>query len=85
MWLGNNFFDVAVYARDAIFRELPLANLFGSIDSTHHDWYYLLTTTGMLAHTDLIANIIVGFGVITTLIAIIGTFYFARKSAPADY
>lgn len=85
MWLGNNFFNIAIYARDAIFMELPLANLSGPAESKEgHDWRNMLTDTNMLPHTDMIANIIVGLGIITTTIAIIGAFYFARKT-PIDF
>lgn len=86
MWVGNNFFDIAIYARDAIFMELPLGNLLGPKEegSEGHDWRYMLTQTDMLSHTDTIANIIVTFGIITTTIAIIGTFYYARKT-PIDF
>jgi hypothetical protein len=85
MWIGQNFFDTAVYARDAIFMEIPLANLSGPINGKEsHDWRYMLTHTNMLAHTDLIANIIVGMGIVTLTIAIIGAFYYARKT-PIDF
>lgn len=78
-WVGNNFFDVAVYADDAIFMELPLWSFSGNEGTTIHDWNYLLTETSMIPHTHLIAGIIRAIGVIITIAAIIASFHFARK------
>lgn len=80
MWVGNNFFDVAVYANDAVFTELPLSNLFGGTSETIiHDWNYMLSETHLLHKTNLIAAIIRAIGGIITFAAITGVFYFARK------
>lgn len=78
-WVGNNFFDVAVYANDAIFMELPLWSFSGTEGRTIHDWNYLLTQTSMIPHTHLIAGIIRAIGVVITMAAIILSLHFARK------
>ncbi len=53
LWLGQNFIDVAIYAADAQERTLPL---LGGLGPESHDWYNLLSMTGMLEHTSLIAG-----------------------------
>ncbi len=50
-WLATNLFGVAVYAGDAEARQLPLVSPFGPADTDGHDWYYMLSTTGLL-HAD---------------------------------
>ena len=79
LWVGNNFFDVAVYANDAVFMELPLWSWSGNEATTIHDWNYLLTKTNSLQYTNLITQIIQGIGGLITLAGICGAFYFTRK------
>jgi hypothetical protein len=84
IWVGNNFFDVAVYASDAVFMELPLWSLTGNEATTIHDWNYLLTKTNLLPHTNLVASTIKGIGILITIVGIFGAFYFARKTPPSE-
>lgn len=43
-WLGQNLLNISIYAGDAIKQELPLVG--GGV----HDWTYLLTELGLIAH-----------------------------------
>lgn len=54
-WLGQNFVDVSIYAADAQDRALPL---LGGLGPESHDWYNILTMTGMLEHTPVVAGAI---------------------------
>lgn len=65
-WLGNNFINVSVYARDAQIRVLPL--LGG--DSSGHDWFWLLSTTGLLEKSDFVASIIWSLGAVSLFASI---------------
>jgi len=49
-WLGHNLINISVYAADARLRRLPL--LGG--DRSEHDWWNLLTMTGLLAYDQVI-------------------------------
>jgi hypothetical protein len=49
-WLGENLLNISIYAGDAIRQELPLVG--GGV----HDWTYLLTETGLIAHPDRVAR-----------------------------
>jgi len=44
-WFGENLLNISVYAGDAINQALPLVG--GGV----HDWTYLLTEMGLIAHT----------------------------------
>jgi hypothetical protein len=62
-WVGENFLSVAAYAGDAVKMQLPL--LGG--DSSIHDWNWLLTNTGLIDHTSIVASILKIFGLLTIL------------------
>ncbi|MES2818785.1 MAG: zinc ribbon domain-containing protein [Pseudomonadota bacterium] len=51
-WIGQNFLDIAPYMADARAGQLPLlgGNFGHSAPYGFHDWEYLLTETGLLAH-----------------------------------
>ncbi len=51
-WIGENLLNISVYAGDAIRQELPL------VGGGCHDWTYLLTATGLIAHTEGVAKVI---------------------------
>ncbi|NNE44225.1 MAG: hypothetical protein HKN12_08440 [Gemmatimonadetes bacterium] len=53
-WLGTNYFEVAVYAGDAVLKRLPLVTPGGG--EPIHDWNYLLGNYGWLRHTETIAG-----------------------------
>jgi hypothetical protein len=55
-WFGENLLNVSIYAGDAIRQVLPL--LGGGV----HDWTYLLTETGLIAHTRSTARTIFAAG-----------------------
>ncbi len=78
-WVGNNFLDVYVYAADAQVMQLPLLSGLTGAEGGFHDWNYLLTETGLLDKTKLIAKIIRFTGTLIIVAAAIGAFVFARK------
>ena len=51
-WLGENLLNISIYAGDAIKQTLPL------VGSGDHDWTYLLTELGLIAHTTGVAKTI---------------------------
>lgn len=78
-WVGQSFVDVYVYANDAVVMELPLLSGVTGSEGGFHDWNYLLTETGLLPKTQLVAKVIRFVGNLIILAAIIGSFYFARE------
>lgn len=66
IWLGENFFDISVYASDARSKKLPL--LGGN--KVYHDWNYLLSKTGLLEYDLLIGKIFIALGLICFLVVL---------------
>lgn len=67
VWLGQNLFNISVYAADARAQKLPL--LGGN--KVYHDWTYLLNTVGLIEYDKLIGNVFVFLGVAAFIVAII--------------
>ena len=78
-WIGENLLDVYVYANDAVVMQLPLLSGLTGSEGGFHDWNYLLTETGMLAHTTFIAKLLRFSGTILIVAAAVGAFLYARK------
>ncbi|MFA7418486.1 MAG: hypothetical protein WCZ90_02280 [Melioribacteraceae bacterium] len=65
VWLGQNLFNISVYAADARAHKLPL--LGGN--KVYHDWTYLLNTVGLIEYDKLIGNVFVFIGVMSFVVA----------------
>jgi hypothetical protein len=78
-WAGSSILDVYVYAADAVVMQLPLLSGLTGSEGGFHDWNYLLTETGLINSTPLVAKIIRFAGTIVTIAAVVGSFVFARK------
>jgi hypothetical protein len=75
LWVGQNLLNVSVYARDAIAMNL---DLLGG-DAVTHDWNALLTMTGLLKHTQMIANTFYGLGIGVIFVGTVLTLYYTTK------
>lgn len=51
-WLGQSLLNVSIYAGDAVKHALPL------VGGGEHDWNYLLTELGLIAHPEGVARFI---------------------------
>lgn len=78
-WVANNFLDVYVYANDAQIMQLPLLSGLTGAEGGFHDWNYLLTETGLLDKTYMIAKIFRFVGTVLTVAAAVGAFVYATK------
>lgn len=83
-WVGQNFFDIAVYMRDARALALPLIGIGGGDDTIGHDWNYLFAHWGVL-HQDLaIANVTACIGWLFFLASLgVGLYYADVIEQPA--
>ena len=77
-WLGENWINISIYARDARNRALPL---HGG-DAVTHDWSEILLITGGLHYDHVIGNTFFAIGVLCTLAALGLGIYLARFSEP---
>ena len=57
-WVGQSILNVWVYAADAVVMQLVLTSGFTGSEGSFHDWNYLLTATGLLSSTKIVAGII---------------------------
>jgi len=57
-WVGQSILNVWVYASDAVVMQLVLTSGFSGSEGSFHDWNYLLTATGLLSSTKIVAGII---------------------------
>jgi len=70
-WIGENLLNISMYAGDAISQALPL------VGGGEHDWTYLLTETGLIAHTAGVGKTIFLAG----SVVIFWSFYLIGKDA----
>jgi hypothetical protein len=75
-WVGENFWDVSIYASDGRDAILPL---LGGADSDSHDWLNLLSMMGITAHAQLVGSLIYGVGTLIYIAAIGLTIYFSQR------
>jgi hypothetical protein len=82
VWLGQNLFNISVYAADARAHKLPL--LGGN--KVYHDWTYILNKLGIIEHDRLVGDVFVFLGVAIFGIALITPLIIKteEKSAPLD-
>ncbi|PIU20071.1 MAG: hypothetical protein COT18_04155 [Elusimicrobia bacterium CG08_land_8_20_14_0_20_59_10] len=71
-WLGESLLNISVYAGDAARQALPLVG-------GGHDWAYLLTELGLIAHPRGVASVIFAAGSAVIFLS----FYFIWKDALA--
>ncbi len=67
LWLGQNFFNIGVYAGDAIERKIPL--LGGN--KVYHDWTYMLQEVNLLLHAKEVGYFFFGLGVVVFIVALL--------------
>ena len=73
LWLGQNFFNIARYQKDAVLTELPL------VGGGMHDWNWLLTRFHALKYAQVLGNLTYAVGVAAVLAGIYGMVRFARR------
>lgn len=76
-WLGTNFFEVSVYAADAVAMRLPLVTPGGG--HPIHDWNYILGGLGWLRHTERVAGLIRLAGHASMLACVAGIAYVVSR------
>jgi len=72
-WLSQNFFNISVYAQDAIKMNLPL--LGG--DFVLHDWNSLLSMMGILKYTEQVSGLFYFTGIIVFIFAVVFSLKFS--------
>jgi hypothetical protein len=83
-WLGQSFLNVYVYAADAVKMQLVLLGGLTGSEGAFHDWNFMLTETGLIEYTNLIASLIRLCGTLLIILAAVCSLYFSWFSASPD-
>jgi hypothetical protein len=76
-WVGQSILNVWVYAADAVVMQLVLTSGFTGSEGSFHDWNYLLTATGLLSSTKIVAGIIRLAGTLVIITAGVLSVYYS--------
>jgi len=83
-WVGQSMLNVYVYAADAVVMQLVLTGGFTGSEGSFHDWNYLLTQTGLIGSSKMVAGVIRAIGTLTIIAAAIGSIYYSLVPEPVD-
>lgn len=76
-WVGQSILNVWVYAADAVVMQLVLTSGFTGSEGSFHDWNYLLTQTGLLGSTKVVAGIIRSVGTLVIIASGVFSIYYS--------
>ena len=76
-WVGQSILNVFVYAADAVVMQLVLTSGLTGGEGGFHDWNYLLTETGLVNSTKIIAGLMRFTGILTIITAGISSVYYS--------
>ena len=76
-WVGQSILNVWIYASDAVTMQLVLTSGLTGSEGSFHDWNYLLTHTGLIGSTKMVAGIIRVVGTIVIIFAGIFSIYYS--------
>lgn len=83
-WVGQSILNVYVYAADAVVMQLVLTSGFTGTEGSFPDWNYLLTRTGLIGSTKIVAGLIRMVGTLTILAAVVSSIYYSFYSEPEE-
>lgn len=81
-WVGQSLLNVWVYAADAVVMQLVLTSGFTGSEGSFHDWNYLLTRTGLIGSTKIVAGIIRALGTMVIIAAGVSAIYYSLYPTP---
>lgn len=76
-WVGQSILNVWVYAADAVVMRLVLTSGFTGSEGSFHDWNYMLTRTGLLDSTKIVAGIIRSVGTLVIIASGVFAIYYS--------
>ena len=82
-WVGQSILNVWVYAADAVVMQLVLTSGFTGSEGSFHDWNYLLTVTGLIGSTKIVAGIIRLAGTLVIISAGVLSIYYSLFNTDA--
>ena len=79
-WLGQSLLNVFVYASDAVVMQIVLISGLTGSEGSFHDWNYLLTETGLINSTQMVAGLFRFLGTLTIAAAGIVSIHYALRA-----
>jgi len=76
-WVGQSILNVWVYAADAVVMRLVLTSGFTGSEGSFHDWNYMLTQTGLIGSTKIVAGIIRSAGTLVIIASGVFSIYYS--------
>ena len=76
-WVGQSIINVWVYAADAVVMRLVLTSGLTGSEGSFHDWNYMLTRTGLLGSTKMVAGIIRSIGTLVIIASGVFSIYYS--------
>jgi hypothetical protein len=76
-WVGQSILNVWVYAADAVVMQLVLTSGFTGSEGSFHDWNYMLTQTGLIGSTKIVAGIIRSVGTLVIIASGVFSIYYS--------
>ena len=76
-WVGQSILNVWVYAADAVVMRLVLTSGFTGSEGSFHDWNYMLTQTGLIGSTKIVAGIIRSVGTLVIIASGVFSIYYS--------
>lgn len=81
-WVGQSLLNVWIYAADAVVMQLVLTSGFTGSEGSFHDWNYLLTHTGLIGSTKLVAGVIRAIGTLVIVAAAASSIFYSVHPTP---
>lgn len=82
LWVGQSILNVWVYASDAVVMQLVLTSGFTGSEGSFHDWNYMLTRTGLIGSTKIVAGVIRLIGTLVIIAAGVSSIYYSLYPSP---
>src|SRR4030095_2807336 len=76
-WVGQSVLNVWIYVSDAVVMQLVLTSGFTGSEGSFHDWNYLLTRTGLLGSTKIVAGIVRMIGTVVIIASVVFSIYYS--------
>ena len=83
-WVSQSILNVWVYASDAVVMRLVLTSGFTGSEGSFHDWNYMLTRTGLIGSTKIIAGIIRAIATLVIITAGLSSIYHSLYPTVSD-
>ena len=83
-WVGQSILNVWVYASDAVVMRLVLTSGFTGSEGSFHDWNYMLTRTGLIGSTKIIAGIMRAIATLVIITAGLSSIYHSLYPTVSD-